>query len=158
MVCVCLVTKHNHCMYFDTVDSLAVLRALGGQNTGLDLSVVDDIEEVRQDLHSGEQGMDINDWIDEQVHTDDVFFFQAEDGIRDYKVTGVQTCALPIYFILISGYHESGGKEYLYVHDPLGSHGSQPYNRVANNYNLDHGKWTFSYQLKIGRASCRERG
>src|SRR5688500_19915161 len=26
-----------------------------------------------------------------------VFFFQAEDGIRDYKVTGVQTCALPIY-------------------------------------------------------------
>src|SRR5688500_20216784 len=25
------------------------------------------------------------------------FFFQAEDGIRDYKVTGVQTCALPIY-------------------------------------------------------------
>src|SRR5256885_6340575 len=25
-----------------------------------------------------------------------VFFFQAEDGIRDYKVTGVQTCALPI--------------------------------------------------------------
>src|SRR5256885_9187904 len=27
---------------------------------------------------------------------DAVFFFQAEDGIRDYKVTGVQTCALPI--------------------------------------------------------------
>src|ERR1022692_1087711 len=25
------------------------------------------------------------------------FFFQAEDGIRDYKVTGVQTCALQIY-------------------------------------------------------------
>src|SRR5256885_5541946 len=25
------------------------------------------------------------------------FFFQAEDGIRDYKVTGVQTCALPIW-------------------------------------------------------------
>src|SRR5688500_20186955 len=27
------------------------------------------------------------------------FFFQAEDGIRDYKVTGVQTCALPIYHL-----------------------------------------------------------
>src|ERR1039457_7440309 len=26
------------------------------------------------------------------------FFFKAEDGIRDYKVTGVQTCALPIWF------------------------------------------------------------
>ena len=25
------------------------------------------------------------------------FFFQAEDGIRDYDVTGVQTCALPIF-------------------------------------------------------------
>src|SRR6266446_1328286 len=28
-----------------------------------------------------------------------IFFFQAEDGIRDYKVTGVQTCALPICFV-----------------------------------------------------------
>src|SRR5689334_23926714 len=27
-----------------------------------------------------------------------VFFFQAEDGIRDGTVTGVQTCALPIYY------------------------------------------------------------
>src|SRR5690606_37156606 len=29
-----------------------------------------------------------------------IFFFQAEDGIRDFHVTGVQTCALPIYGIL----------------------------------------------------------
>src|SRR5690606_40200484 len=27
------------------------------------------------------------------------FFFQAEDGIRDFHVTGVQTCALPIYLL-----------------------------------------------------------
>src|SRR5256885_2871424 len=27
------------------------------------------------------------------------FVFQAEDGIRDYKVTGVQTCALPIFHL-----------------------------------------------------------
>src|SRR5690606_12649674 len=26
------------------------------------------------------------------------FFFQAEDGIRDFHVTGVQTCALPIFY------------------------------------------------------------
>ena len=26
-----------------------------------------------------------------------IFFFQAEDGIRDWSVTGVQTCALPIF-------------------------------------------------------------
>src|SRR5215467_13118120 len=31
------------------------------------------------------------------------FFFQAEDGIRDYKVTGVQTFALPIFIIAIIG-------------------------------------------------------
>src|SRR5699024_11426565 len=30
------------------------------------------------------------------------FFFQAEDGIRDRNVTGVQTCALPILLILLS--------------------------------------------------------
>src|SRR5690606_40410454 len=28
------------------------------------------------------------------------FFFQAEDGIRDFHVTGVQTCALPISFLV----------------------------------------------------------
>src|SRR5215467_8560529 len=43
------------------------------------------------------------------------FFFQAEDGIRDYKVTGVQTCALPI----------SGGLRdpvsWRHVPEPLGS-------------------------------------
>src|SRR5256885_1951216 len=41
------------------------------------------------------------------------FFFQAEDGIRDYKVTGVQTCALPISYkaighLLPDGYYEQG--------------------------------------------------
>src|SRR5207249_5595675 len=29
------------------------------------------------------------------------FFFQAEDGIRDRNVTGVQTCALPISFAIL---------------------------------------------------------
>ena len=32
------------------------------------------------------------------------FFFQAEDGIRDDLVTGVQTCALPIW--LVQQFHE----------------------------------------------------
>src|SRR5256885_3509152 len=41
------------------------------------------------------------DALDRQPATFEVarrlsFFFQAKDGIRDYKVTGVQTCALPI--------------------------------------------------------------
>src|SRR5690606_40204502 len=30
------------------------------------------------------------------------FFFQAEDGIRDFHVTGVQTCALPILRAIVS--------------------------------------------------------
>src|SRR5690606_40113673 len=29
------------------------------------------------------------------------FFFQAEDGIRDFHVTGVQTCALPIFGVVM---------------------------------------------------------
>src|SRR5699024_12193822 len=36
------------------------------------------------------------------------FFFQAEDGIRDRNVTGVQTCALPIYDF---GVFESASEE-----------------------------------------------
>src|SRR5207253_8124475 len=32
-----------------------------------------------------------------------IFFFQAEDGIRDGHVTGVQTCALPIFASAVGG-------------------------------------------------------
>src|SRR5438034_11314145 len=32
-----------------------------------------------------------------------IFFFQAEDGIRDHCVTGVQTCALPISAVDVPG-------------------------------------------------------
>src|SRR2546427_5307163 len=39
------------------------------------------------------------------------FFFQAEDGIRDLTVTGVQTCALPI-FIICSPNYLDGRDEY----------------------------------------------
>src|SRR5437867_6963696 len=42
------------------------------------------------------------------------FFFQAEDGIRDRTVTGVQTCALPIY-IALGDYAEALAK----LHDTL---------------------------------------
>src|SRR2546430_10093224 len=35
-------------------------------------------------------------WTREEISCDYFFFFQAEDGIRDLTVTGVQTCALPI--------------------------------------------------------------
>src|SRR5699024_11564582 len=50
------------------------------------------------------------------------FFFQAEDGIRDRNVTGVQTCALPILEVgLITEIPSQSNpmKKIYYVHDPL---------------------------------------
>src|SRR5690348_4918183 len=43
----------------------------------------------------------------------DLFFFQAEDGIRDGRVTGVQTCALPISAIAHQKYLALGGRGFL---------------------------------------------
>src|SRR5690606_39874059 len=43
-----------------------------------------------------------------------VFFFQAEDGIRDFHVTGVQTCALPILVVTLEAL------QLLAAVDPLG--------------------------------------
>src|SRR2546427_7265548 len=37
------------------------------------------------------------------MNSNSFFFFQAEDGIRDLTVTGVQTCALPISHVLPTG-------------------------------------------------------
>src|SRR3954468_15485776 len=39
------------------------------------------------------------------------FFFQAEDGIRDLYVTGVQTCALPILAKILVGHQPAGDLE-----------------------------------------------
>src|SRR5438046_7903129 len=44
------------------------------------------------------------------------FFFQAEDGIRDWSVTGVQTCALPISTAALNP-----AKDCVYVMDPAGA-------------------------------------
>src|SRR5256885_7265912 len=43
-----------------------------------------------------------------------LFFFQAEDGIRDYKVTGVQTCALPICIKAEMDYGRGPEKTWVY--------------------------------------------
>src|SRR2546425_8395890 len=47
------------------------------------------------------------------------FFFQAEDGIRDKLVTGVQTCALPISFDIETkelAKHSQSGGEFFGIH------------------------------------------
>src|SRR5437867_6175454 len=63
-----------------------------------------------------------------QSGIDFFFFFQAEDGIRDRTVTGVQTCALPIYGTnvipptvtaggLVGGAFDFNGSNYVRVPD-----------------------------------------
>src|SRR5256885_8089393 len=68
-----------------------------------DIEVVDAyrIRQMRADKKPVIAPMDGDDWARNLGYTETppaelVVFFQAEDGIRDYKVTGVQTCALPI--------------------------------------------------------------
>src|SRR5437868_13945486 len=74
------------------------------------------------------------------------FFFQAEDGIRDRNVTGVQTCALPISSRNgVAG--ECGGRPV-----PLGPPAQA---RAYTHQPSRPAVWT---AREIGRASCRERG
>src|SRR5690625_8001967 len=70
------------------------------------------------------------------------FFLQAEEGIRDGHVTGVQTCALPI----------------CPTADTLGEHDGEPVIQVegAQTHPTD-GRLDLTTVGEIGRASCRER-
>src|SRR6266850_1972501 len=64
------------------------------------------------------------------------FFFQAEDGIRDYKVTGVQTCALPICAVAkeLDSQWSSKGVRVFYVPDLYFKEKQQ-----AHAYEVSHG-------------------
>src|SRR5262249_57271111 len=88
------------------------------------------------------------------------FFFQAEDGIRDWSVTGVQTCALPIFlqYVVVSPANvlqeqhrikeESQDCQLdLHLQLPGNERGHGGVERVADG----------KKRLEIGRASCRER-
>ena len=80
------------------------------------------------------------------------FFFQAEDGIRDHCVTGVQTCALPISVKQpsLNGLTTS----------PVGNAAAAVATGLAagaatlSSTSQDNAEPT----KQIGRASCRERG
>src|SRR3712207_7253951 len=86
-----------------------------------------------------------------------VFFFQAEDGIRDIGVTGVQTCALPIS---------------RYASEIVAKVVKSAAANAENNHEMDADKLYISHIVanqgptmkrfmpraqEIGRASCRER-
>src|SRR5437762_6893220 len=85
------------------------------------------------------------------------FFFQAEDGIRDTSVTGVQTCALPIFYV--------ERKVAAMLQQRLGPYLVGP--RGLLQPLADIIKLMFKEELRpraadpilfeIGRASCRER-
>src|SRR5699024_12038489 len=94
--------------------------------------------------------------------------FQAEDGIRDRNVTGVQTCALPILQLARSAGvtmpgHEQGGygpptqqpwttaypQQPGYQQPPPGHQQPPGYQQPPPGY---------QQPPEIGRASCRERG
>src|SRR5690349_24124844 len=71
------------------------------------------------------------------------FFFQAEDGIRDLYVTGVQTCALPISAEPASGRHRSTERSERPCHDPdagyrSASLGRHPADRKSTRLNSSH--------------------
>src|SRR2546429_5529828 len=68
-----------------------------------------------------DRGSDIlrDDFADGQAAQVVVFFFQAEDGIRDVAVTGVQTCALPIRLRLGCGPDHPLGSRKEYVLRPM---------------------------------------
>src|SRR5690625_3262891 len=87
-----------------------------------------------------------------------VFFFQAEDGIRDGHVTGVQTCALPIYFQ--AGFraqnpyeYEKDGKlfrkENAYIFDFSPDRTLRLYDEFANNLTSGSSKTSEERKRKI---------
>ena len=81
---------------------------------------------------------------------------QAEDGIRDYDVTGVLTCALPISASIVELTHPVYHLQHLFVHlcaDVVFRFLTIFLRRAV----LVSFQTALALDLKIGRASCRER-
>src|SRR2546429_5384847 len=90
------------------------------------------------------------------IRTRTFFFFQAEDGIRDVAVTGVQTCALPICDVPMAvNTMKKGALDF--IQKPFNE--EELLNLVERM--LDHAREAFAGHQQaasqIGRASCRER-
>src|SRR5437870_10535894 len=92
------------------------------------------------------------------------FFFQAEDGIRDGHVTGVQTCALPICCARSSIERGNGLIPFGDMTQVFGA-GSPEWNEAVASFNAAPGTAAkakaqtdfVGIAIQIGRASCRER-
>src|SRR5438067_9525118 len=82
------------------------------------------------------------------------FFFQAEDGIRGRNVTGVQTCALPIYnrrlaILASSRRNDPATSQFATETEPLPQ---IPPLELRSGFRIHQ-----VARNQIGRASCRER-
>src|SRR5690606_40131983 len=82
------------------------------------------------------------------------FFFQAEDGIRDFHVTGVQTCALPI---LTRTTRRTSSRS---PSSATSTRASRTPRRTSSSSASRHSRAARAHCSwpEIGRASCRERG
>src|SRR5437762_14143105 len=84
------------------------------------------------------------------------YFFQAEDGIRDTSVTGVQTCALPIFEAYVS---TAAKVSRLAVGDREAAPTQITYSvkgDLSQNQTIDGQPLGTRGGTEIGRASCRE--
>src|SRR5207244_10588206 len=86
-----------------------------------------------------------------------IVFVQAEDGIRDDLVTGVQTCAVPIYFGMVhdAEMHAAEDKRRKEEVEERNLADSASYRAEKSIAELGD---KLTAEQKIGRASCRERG
>src|SRR5687768_17952318 len=105
-----------------------------------------------------ELGFDIHSLV--QVHRVVFFFFQAEDGIRDVAVTGVQTCALPILEMYDEAFLEYEAALYHYERCEREDLTASAQNDLGCLYtkvgDVERALECLE-RSKIGRASCRER-
>src|SRR5256886_10850786 len=88
------------------------------------------------------------------------FFFQAEDGIRDLTVTGVQTCALPIYAAIrqLPGIGPVPGAVIVAEIGDVSRFGKPGQLCSWAGLTPRHHESGTRVIREIGRASCRERG
>src|SRR5437016_11227130 len=85
------------------------------------------------------------------------FFFQAEDGIRAWSVTGVQTCALPIFFLFTFFRRVLTDLSDPPVPDPKDPSklDEKMFKGKAMTY---YGRWTYKYEIAAQRSEERRVG